>query len=493
MMGEEGEDYEEEYEPEMEEEMMGEGHQQTPRAEAPIRTPINSAHADLPNRPAEAEAPPRAVSQAEIPSRHEPDRSARGERPPRVVPHVRTAASRSERQKVTLGLGSKGGGQVPSNWIPPYRTSKAPQQGRPPSKAEAQMRPQTTPVVNGRAPAPSSNVTASGHGFVTDKDSTEYDVGITPGEDTTFTAGFDMQWDATGRDLASDPQLRKFTLSEEDLRDIFAMVVKNPDRALTDPSAYDQKDVDLSQVLLKKFTIRGVSQNTGAVLDILADPMKLKFLNGLVKPRQNRRCMLAIGPRTKQSILGGANGIVIIDNSGFINTKTFKTFGHINIEKFKKDIIYPPDSAADQRLEVLKESQLARLITGNVKHLRERFPRHAEITSPGEHGLKCQMEVVVEALNRFNIIVSPLMRGIINATRPVDFELLPGKEGNWDGAIASGGSLNMYATATITVHVVAEVEYCFPESAFKRYKGQAAQTHNTRAQFNEMLKEHQLS
>lgn len=469
---------EEEYE--MEYEAM-DGEAQQPRAEADM--PVRS-EAEQPR--AEAEAPQRMVAEAEATPPARPSRTSRAERSSRPAPHVSSAKGERMR-KTILGLGSDG--PTPSIKGPFYKTNtSSASSARPPSRLE-------TPVVNGRAPAPTAKAaapetSAKGHGFTLER--YEYDYGVNPTDDVMFSTTFELGLRATGSDLASSHEVRTITLTREDLRHIFRMSIKNPDRALTDPGAYDEKALDLSQVLLKKLTVRGINQNTTGPLDIQADPSMLKFLNIHYKPGQARHCMLTLGAKAK-SVLGGEDGLVILDNSSMLTTKTFKTFGHLNVKRLLGDITYPSHQDVEQRLMIARDSQLAKLIIDNEPRLRQHFPHHEHIIQAGERGHLCPADVIEEALVRYNMSVNPLLKGIIDATNPFKFELLPGIEGNWQAAIEQGGSMDNYRNVKINVQVVIEVEYCFPKSALNKYALSAeAPAVDTRAQFLQNLKDRQL-
>jgi hypothetical protein len=342
--------------------------------------------------------------------------------------------------------------------------------------------------VDVRAPAPTT-VTAQANGSVTDRTyAEEYDYAVGPDESTTFSRSIALTWRATPEEMATTQDACRFELDEEKLVELFKVQAKNPDLALTNPDAYKPERVRLDKVFLHKVNLRQVYSSGYDAIVVVADEKRLKFLNNVCVGRGSAG-MVVINPLANQ-VLAGKEGQNIVDNSNVSRSKTFTTFGHTSIDRFVDDIIFPSTDSEDQRCQVRPKSQLTKLILDNYPSIsaKHKLPEVAVIGDAG--GPLLNHEHIVDVLESYAKNIKPLLSPIIDATKPLSFEIHP-VTGSWNEAIAMKEFENNRGRP-IVVSVVLEVEYSFPRSSFGHYERTKVIRPDTKALFYGLAKGREL-
>jgi hypothetical protein len=346
------------------------------------------------------------------------------------------------------------------------------------SRAPMAKAPMPTPVPSQQAGTPEVTL-ASAHGRTTDRVDA-FDVGITHDKSNIYTAFVPLRWSATLDEIRSSRDYCIFELNASHLKQLFKVYVKNPDKALTDGDAYRMEENDLKRVHLKELSVMQVSNNSLIALDVVADTDRLKFLNNVVRSSA-RSCMFTVLPGAQTYFEKGFN---IIDNSDVVHSKTFVNFAHTSVDRFRDDILFPSDHDQDRRPQIVPDSQLARMISKNMSSLRAAFPsvQLGETLEMGDKGYRIPQDVIIHAIKDYKASVNPLLNSIIDATEPLQFEILPAA-GSWED-VSSHNSYAAYTRSAITVELQLRIEYCFPKSATGRYSRAAAAQPSVRDQFN---------
>jgi hypothetical protein len=366
----------------------------------------------------------------------------------------------------------------------------------PTTYSKAPMSPrQQSPQPSARAPmnaprgavesVPSKTAKANGQvarGVVQDD---AVDIGVTPDESNIYSGELLLEWNMKVSELISNRHDAGAVLevNPDRLADVFKVYVKNPDKKIGNPSAYViDKDVDLTQVHINKVNCRMVKNSSPSIsAAIQVENEQLARLLNKCNVGSNKHVMLVIPPGANQ-IFQGKEGYNLIDNTDVLKSGTYRTFGHINIDRLHRDVVF---DEADQVAQVIFDSQLAKMIKDNIDELRVAVPKWDGSIPRGDKGYKLPAQVVVESMCQFNSNLFPLLRGVFNAKQSIKFELVPTKVETWDKLVVPRSTLE----TELYVAVVLEFEYSFPKSALGKYAKAAAKPVTVREQFYQGLRD----
>ena len=297
---------------------------------------------------------------------------------------------------------------------------------------------QQSPTTKGRSPytngsANRTAASANGNGSVASKGASllgrkaievlrQLDMNLVPEDDNTFDAYFDLVFNATRNELFRDGN-NQITFSKDDLKKIFKVYVKNPDRMFEDGSFYG--DPVMKDFFLSNFAITKTSCNSMDTIAV-ACTRGLEELNAVtvrIKGATDEKVMHTL---SGGNVTYGQEGLTLVDNSAMLGTKTFLTFGHLDLARIMENVVSPSSDDPDERLKVPLDTQLANLILqpANKAELQGNGSgENRKIDIDGGY-VRVGSDALVEVFAIWQDKIQPTVRGKNDLSGGLTFELI---------------------------------------------------------------------
>ncbi len=240
----------------------------------------------------------------------------------------------------------------------------------------------------------------------------ELDLNVVPDEDGIFKKRVELVWSGQGKGVLGNQ-----IFHTRELEQIFSVVPLNIDKHLESQMYYGQ--ASLKDFFLNKLAVVESFSSVPSILFVTVASQnpsqndELQYLNNktIMHGKSLHRGLVSIPPNNTNY---GEHGNVLVDNTKVMGSRTYQTFGHIDLQRIL-DLVRehaPASTEEDQRLRFPKDNAIGQMILNeeNKKMLEEGNDEQGGITTEGNM-IRIGPKTFARAVNLFFTKVKPMIRG----------------------------------------------------------------------------------